>query len=194
MKDNKNTVTSQNGFSWILTPQQTNILKQIWKQIAAFPNIKLHTTDRITTQSAEIWFHDLYGEAYISISFNSDKNAIYIDKYYDNEFLQDEYGQVKYVPIQWDNPNTVSQTISNLKSIIDMWLHNKDPKEANNSLNWYKTANLNRQQVVDRIKTWNAYLKNEKDLDVIRTIKETLNTLQEMLTLIDSLSVKSNPQ
>lgn len=139
--------------------------------------------DRITSYAKELPFYDVFGQAYLAISFNTPKDSMRIEKYYDSEFLQDEYGTVKTIPINWDNPQ---DTINKILSIIQTWVN---LKKASANQNMTKYANLTRKEIVDRITTWNQYLKNEKNLAVIRTIKETLNTLQDMLTLVDSLNM-----
>jgi hypothetical protein len=51
------------------------------------------------------------GTAYISVNYLDDKDAIYIDKYYENEMLNDEYAQNDIVPFSIDNYHQMLTTV-----------------------------------------------------------------------------------
>jgi len=76
-------------------------------------------TNQMSTYAKELPFNDTMGDAYIATNLNQDKTSIHIEKYYENEMAQDEYGEVKNIPIQWDNPTL---TITTLLNIINVWL------------------------------------------------------------------------
>lgn len=93
-------------------------VKTLLKIFNALPG-QLNKTDRITTYSKELAFNDTIGDAYISISFNTDKNAMHVEKYYENEFAQNEHGEVKLIPVHWDHYQLTIETILN---IINTWI------------------------------------------------------------------------
>ena len=64
----------------------------------------------------EFHVYDVYGEAHIQIGFDEKTGAIRIEKYYDSEFLQNEYGNVGHVVFDIENPHS---TISIIKSKIE---------------------------------------------------------------------------
>jgi len=115
------------------SPSQIKILKLIFESL---PGV-LRNADRISHFSKEIPFYDLYGEAYLNLStshVDDSAQMIRVEKYYESEFLQDEYGTVKNIPINWDNPK---ETINTILNIIKQWTGNT---KIANSLNWYKVA------------------------------------------------------
>jgi len=115
------------------SPSQIKIIKLIFESLPG----DLRNADRVPLFSKEIPFHDVYGEAYLSMSIKHVDNSaqmIHVEKYYESEFLQDEYGTVKNIPINWDNPQ---ETINTILNIIKQWTGNT---KIANSLNWYKVA------------------------------------------------------
>jgi hypothetical protein len=44
---------------------------------------------------------------------------MHVEIYYENEFIQNEYGEVKLVPINWDN---YQETINTIKNTINAWM------------------------------------------------------------------------
>jgi hypothetical protein len=95
-----------------------NHVKTLYKIFTELPGA-LNKTDRISTYSKEIHFNDIPGDAYISISYNGEKDAMHVEKYYDNEMVQNEMGEVKLIPIDWNNPKITMSTILN---IINVWI------------------------------------------------------------------------
>jgi hypothetical protein len=96
-------------------------LPKIWENIPG----KLTKTEKITTYSVEQLYEDpLFGTAWISISYDEwyrpNQDAFRIEKYYDLEQMQDEYGKVIFVLPNWDNPNEtilkILEAINQLKS------------------------------------------------------------------------------
>lgn len=99
---------------WLLSEDKTKILLSIFD---ALPG-KLTKTEKVTSYSKEI--HDeALGMVYIQIYFNSDENAMGIEKYYENEFLQEDYGQSRLIPVNWQNPQ---ETVKQIKFLIEKWL------------------------------------------------------------------------
>ena len=76
-------------------------------------------TNQMSTYAKELPFNDTMGDAYAAISLNQDKTSIHVEKYYENEMAQDEYGEVKNIPLDWNNPNN---TITTILNIINVWL------------------------------------------------------------------------
>jgi hypothetical protein len=89
-------------------------LKSIFESLPGESN----NADRPTKLAKELAFHDAYGEAYLALSFNEERSAIRVEKYYENEFIQDEFGKVKYVMVNWEDPK---ETISIITNIIKAW-------------------------------------------------------------------------
>jgi hypothetical protein len=58
------------------------------------------------------------GTAYIQVSYDEGGNAIRIEKYYDNETLQNEYGEIMNLPFKHHEPDK-SKMIDNIKRIIN---------------------------------------------------------------------------
>ena len=103
-----------------------NHVKTLYKIFTELPGA-LNKTDRISTYSKELQFNDTPGDAYISISWNSEKDAMYVEKYYESELTQNEMGEVKLIPVNWNN---YKETINTLKNIINAWIGLK-PQAAN---------------------------------------------------------------
>lgn len=176
--NNTGWIKKSQEFAWLLSPEKSKILQKIFN---ALPG-KLKKTNRITTDYKEIDFDDLAGQAYISMSFNSDKNSMHIEKYYESEFLQNEMGEVFSIPVNWNSPQ---ETINKILTQINSWIENR---KASNIKKLTKNACLTKNQLTSIIALWNSSLKNEKDLDKIRLIKETLYVLQEMNEVINQIN------
>ena len=67
-------------------------------------------------RSVEIGYDDPLGESYIQASIPYDKTRIKVQKYFENEFVNNMHGMEKDIVIDFNNPMT---TIEQLKETIE---------------------------------------------------------------------------
>ena len=76
-------------------------------------------TDRITNDSVEKMVEDVQGTCWIQVYYREwhapGQDAIGVEKYFENEYMQDEYGKTKFVIPNWDNPQ---ETLEQVKRAI----------------------------------------------------------------------------
>ena len=97
---------------------KVNIAKNIMTNVSG---------DEITTPYNEInkWM-DERRNSWVSINFNLESNVFYIQKRFENENLDDEYGVDIQIPINYENPTETETKLSELfnyltsKRIIDV--------------------------------------------------------------------------
>lgn len=58
------------------------------------------------------------GTAYIQVSYDEGRDVIRIEKYYDNETLQNEYGEIMNLPFKPHEPDK-TKMMNNVKEIIN---------------------------------------------------------------------------
>jgi len=81
---------------------------------------------RMGRSHVDISFYDgAIGEAYIQVYFEERSNMIAVEKYYDNETMNDQYAETKYVPLNVENYAETQQTVNR---IIDGWMGSKAKK------------------------------------------------------------------
>lgn len=73
---------------------------------------------RILNGSVE-FSDEAMGTAYYQIMFSQNKNAFSIERYYENENLNNEYAMTKYVPMDMENPQA---SVDAIQSVIDNML------------------------------------------------------------------------
>ena len=77
-----------------------------------------NTNDLAHGWSAEASKYD-EGEYYVAVSYSHWENQFIVEKYYDNEFLNDSYGKGFKIPIDFDNPEqTVSIVNNKIRALI----------------------------------------------------------------------------
>jgi len=69
----------------------------------------------IVSDSVEKMVEDIQGTAYVSVSYSEFEDEIVIEKYYESEYMNDEYGRVYKVKMNYDNPQ---ETINKVNKLI----------------------------------------------------------------------------
>ncbi len=67
---------------------------------------------------SEFHMYDVYGECWVQVYYDESHNSIRMEKYYQSEFLQNEFGKFILLPIDVKNP---SQMVNKIKSILEKW-------------------------------------------------------------------------
>ena len=89
-------------------------------------------TGQVTKDYVEFEFYDVYGEAYIQVSFSEKDHTFRIEKYYENEMAQDDYGEIVNVPFDVTN---VEKTLDSINGIIESWTEKSNkPEEREDNL------------------------------------------------------------
>ena len=86
----------------------------------------------ISNSHIDISFYDgAIGEAYIQVYFNESKEMITVEKYYDNEIMNNEYRDMKLVPLNIESPQ---ESVNAVNGILDQWMGaNRTSVSANKS-------------------------------------------------------------
>ena len=75
-------------------------------------------TGRVTDNYSEFETETAYGTAYIQVHFDQKTEMIRVERYFESEFVQDEYGTAKLIPINYANPQITATAIqSTIKAL-----------------------------------------------------------------------------
>lgn len=70
----------------------------------------------ITQDSVERHVEGLVGTFYVATSYSEDKDAMVVQKYYENELAEQEYGRTVFIPLDYESPQ---ETISKTNQVIE---------------------------------------------------------------------------
>ena len=76
----------------------------------------------IRSSHLDISFYDgVIGEAYIQVYYHDQSEMIVVEKYYDNEMMNNEYADKKFIPLNIENP---SESAAAINRVLDSWMGN----------------------------------------------------------------------
>lgn len=104
---------------YVSEEEKSSIIRRIFEHIDVGESKSYNSEG----DSVEIMIEDLFGTAWINISYSKwykkCQSAILVEKYYEKEFVQDEYGEAIPVDIDWQNPQN---TIDRINAIVKKWI------------------------------------------------------------------------
>ena len=111
--------------------KETKAINAIFNAVEKIPGMQRNKTYKITGDSAEMMFEDLMGTCYIQVFYDEwhgkHQPAFKVQRYYENEFVDQEYQKTIPIPVDFGNPN---ETFDQIKHIIDIWLGTKQKTKS----------------------------------------------------------------